>query len=291
MEIKIDENELYIEPISACNLRCKLCYSNVINGEEANVLPKEKIINVVQKFSDFKKSRIDIYWCGTGEIFLHKDFPSIVNHLNSVIKSGINHTVMTNGTIDRLDEFNQFNNISFRVSIDGPREHHEWNRGKGTYDKCIDFCKKAHKLGCKKIEIRTLVTKDNVLLLPDFENELKEKVSKDIRFELITPYSSSDLKTVKSRFVKGGIEDDKRILSRDELKRIIKSRYGEKYPNILEDRPDIVLSICLTCQGVFSCCEGIFKIGDIETEMSVLYDDLLKSKDKCKLCPLYGKCD
>ena len=32
-DIRVVRNSLYIEPISSCNLHCRMCYANVVNGE------------------------------------------------------------------------------------------------------------------------------------------------------------------------------------------------------------------------------------------------------------------
>lgn len=291
MDAKVNEKEIYIEPITDCNLKCKLCYANVVNGENARFINKKDIINFVDKFLKYKNSNIKIYWCGAGEIFLHREFPSIIKYFNLTIPDKIEHTIMTNGTIDRLNEFDTLTNINFRVSIDGPKEHHEWNRGLGTYDKSINFCKKVLKLGCKNLEIRTIVTKDNVFILPHFEQDLFKKIKKKIELQLIFPYSSVDIQRINSLSIKKNIEEEAnaKIIPMNELMGIVQSRYGNRYNN-LEHASDIVLSTCVMCNGIFSCCEGIFKIGNLNSEMEFIEQNLINSKLKCKSCRLFEKC-
>lgn len=289
-KLRIDKREVYIEPVSSCNLTCKLCYANVINGKKSQFISKDDILSFVDEFYKFKNKRFKIYWCGTGEIFLHKDFPQIINTINHKYKDKINHTVMTNGTIDRFKEFDKLNNIEFYVSIDGPKESHEWNRGLGTYEKSIDFCKKAVSLGCKKIEIRTLITKMNIYFLKDWEKELKKNIGNSVKLSLISPYRTKDVCKQNSLVMKKKINYDCCILSRNEIKRIFKRKFPKKFFGLIEENQTTYLSTCLNYNGVYNCCEATIKIGDINTPMSIIQKNLINSKAKCISCPLYSTC-
>src|SRR5262249_50700480 len=65
--IHVWRQNLYIEPTSVCNLHCKMCYTNVINGAGRKVLPQDVILSFVDRFRAVTPPPIDIYWCGTGE--------------------------------------------------------------------------------------------------------------------------------------------------------------------------------------------------------------------------------
>src|SRR5262245_29209219 len=123
--IRILSQSLYIEPTSVCNLHCKMCYTNVINGPDRRVVPAETMITFVRRFLEVTPTPVSVYWCGTGEVFLHRDFPKVLNELMTEYGDDVlTHTVQTNGTIRRLDEFGCLERIDFRVSIDGSREFH-----------------------------------------------------------------------------------------------------------------------------------------------------------------------
>jgi MoaA/NifB/PqqE/SkfB family radical SAM enzyme len=291
-KVIVKENELYIEPISSCNLRCRMCYTNVKNGREAKMIKKEDIISFVDRFADFHKKEFSIYWCGTGEIFLHPNFPETINYLNEKHKA-ISHTIMTNGTLGRLGEINEMKNITFTVSIDGPETQHEWNRGPGNYQKTINFCKKAYALGCKGIEVRTLVTIENVTKLRDFEKELKKEINPGIELALILPYTNKELASTKSHgLITQKDIDDSRLLKREEMRKIVSEKCGDDFAKKIENPgiEDFSIYLSLNPDGVYNCCDGIIKIGEISTDMKELHDNLRKSKGRCYTCPFAEYC-
>lgn len=101
--IEASTNTAYIEPISDCNLSCRMCYSRV--SRERPPISKEDCIAFADRFAQFCDGNFELYWSGTGEVFLHRDFPEIINVLSRRHTGRIRHTIMTNGTLDRLDEF------------------------------------------------------------------------------------------------------------------------------------------------------------------------------------------
>ena len=101
--IRIDARQLYIEPISACNLHCRMCYTNVINGAGQRKVPPEKVLALVERFVAATPPPASVFWIGTGEVFMHRDFPAMVNR---VLEFGdaVEQTIQTNGTLRRLRE-------------------------------------------------------------------------------------------------------------------------------------------------------------------------------------------
>jgi MoaA/NifB/PqqE/SkfB family radical SAM enzyme len=45
----IIDDALYIEPVTACNLRCKCCYSNYDALKNNKIIPFDVILNFVQE--------------------------------------------------------------------------------------------------------------------------------------------------------------------------------------------------------------------------------------------------
>jgi len=76
--------------------------------------------------------------------------------------------IVTNGTIDRLEELENPNMVNLIVSIDGLRDYHDKNRGKGNFDKSINFLRKARRLGFHT-EIFSIVTRQNIGQIEEFE--------------------------------------------------------------------------------------------------------------------------
>lgn len=185
---------IYICPSEICNLHCHYCYTK----KNKNILSSDQILNFIsryqsylkscsrqfladfqpgngpnggQKFDD-KASRIflkSILFCG-GEVFL---LPWFVPLINNLLSQGIFISIITNGTIDKLDQIIDPSNCQLLVSFDGPQKVHDSNRGPGNFNKSLNFAKKARLLGFP-VEIFFLITKEsypykdsfNVLDLP-----------------------------------------------------------------------------------------------------------------------------
>jgi len=177
---------IYISPLELCNLCCLYCYTN----KTKSILSHNQILSFI---SDYQQS-IDkiahlqlksIIFCG-GEVFTLKDFPALINTVQSL---GIFVSIITNGVIDRLDEIREPHNCQLIVSFDGPQKIHDQNRGDGNYKKSKAFVKKALKLGFP-IEIFYLITKDSYPCRDSFPSsftkELKFQSSKVLTFTYLT---------------------------------------------------------------------------------------------------------
>ena len=149
---------IYISPLELCNLRCLYCYTN----KTKSILTNDQILNFVEEYSHQLRSENcqlrSIIFCG-GEVFTLPDFPTLVNQL---IKKGIFITIITNGTVDRLNEIDDPRNCQLIVSFDGPEKVHDANRGLGNFNKSKKFVAKALKLDFP-VEIFYLITKDSYL--------------------------------------------------------------------------------------------------------------------------------
>ena len=136
--MKLDLSNLesiYISPLEGCNLTCKYCYTH----KTGDVLSNQQILDFISKYKSYLKSlstKSKIYdlrstiLCG-GEVFLLPDFPQLVNTLTD---KDIFVTVITNGTIDRLKEIKKPDSCQILVSLDGPKDIHDQNRGIGNFE-------------------------------------------------------------------------------------------------------------------------------------------------------------
>ena len=175
--IRFVRESLYVEPISSCNLACKMCYTNVINGENRRIIDQATVLDFTRRFVDATAKQVWLYWCGTGEVFLHREFPEMVNTLLAEYpEERLTQTIQTNGTVRRLREFSSLERLDFCVSIDGSKEFHEWHRGRNTYDRTVGFCREAFDRGARSVLVRMLLTKDNIWDLDEFNAELIEKI-------------------------------------------------------------------------------------------------------------------
>ena len=148
--VRLMRDHLYIEPISSGNLKCKMCYANVINGADRRMLDMETVVSFAERWMDVTPGKNWALWCGTGEVFLHRDFPEMINRLHALYGDDrLSHTIQTNGTVRRWREFDHVERLDVCVSIDGWKQFHEWHRGKNTYDRTLAVCREAVELGCK----------------------------------------------------------------------------------------------------------------------------------------------
>jgi hypothetical protein len=149
---------IYISPLELCNLHCQYCYTH----KTKNILKNRQILDFIRHYRRLVNLK-SIVFCG-GEVFTLRHFPRLVNKL---IKQGIFITIITNGTIDRLQEIKPPRNCQLLVSFDGPQDVHDHNRGSGNFNKSVKFVEHALKLGFPT-EIFFLVTKDSYPFLDTF---------------------------------------------------------------------------------------------------------------------------
>lgn len=148
--IKSLEN-IYISPLELCNLNCRYCYTQ----KTKFILTNSQILSFIRRYQKQINLK-SIIFCG-GEVFALKNFPSLVNKLNSL---GIFISIITNGTIDKLEKIKDPKNCQLIVSFDGPKSVHDTNRGIGNFQKSKNFIIHAQKLGFH-VEIFFLITKDS----------------------------------------------------------------------------------------------------------------------------------
>lgn len=292
--VRILPQFLYIEPTSVCNLRCTMCYTNVINGPARQVLAAERILDFVRRFVASTPGPINLYWCGTGEVFLHPEFPAVVNTLLSEFGDQIEQTIQTNGTLQRrLREFTTLAPLHFRVSIDGRKEAHERLRGPKTYDRTLEFCRRAIMEGCRSLSVRTLLTRDNIMELDQFHAELSERIGP--RFELLLgiAYPNQRLRQVRTKalpIVQHDINDSM-LVPEQEARQILAQHYGGRYPLDEDTDPEgggtVGNYLSLNTYGVYSCCHGIIKLGEATQDIAFLNERMRATEGECRSCPMF----
>lgn len=284
--VKILSQHLYIEPISSCNLHCRMCYTNVVNGPSRRLLEAEPIVDFVLRYANVTAAPFSIYWCGTGEVMLHRSFPDMVNRIQAGAPQ-VEQIIQTNGTVKRLAEFQDLTRIDFRVSIDGVKPLHEWHRGPKTYDRTVAFCRDALDRGCRSMNIRCLVTLDNIVLLDEFAADLTAALGPRYTLSLTVPYANPALSRVRaaSALINRNEIEDNRIITFEEAARICKERYQGRYTLAVDDEVDNYLS--LSSGGVYTCCEGVVRIGDLADPIETLIERMAGSEAACRSCALF----
>lgn len=163
-DIKNALENIFISPLELCNLNCRLCYT----PKTKNILTNKQILDFIEKYSQ-KIDLKSVLFCG-GEVFTITNFCELINEL---ARRKIFLTVITNGTIDRLEEIKDPANCQLLVSLDGPKEIHDQNRGTGNFDKSVAFIKKALNLGFPT-EVMFLITQASYPYRDSFPKLLDE---------------------------------------------------------------------------------------------------------------------
>jgi MoaA/NifB/PqqE/SkfB family radical SAM enzyme len=247
---------LYINPLEKCNLNCRICYTR----KTSPILSSGRILEFISRYRKVHKLET-ITFCG-GEVFTLPYFTAVVNELT---KQGIFVQIITNGTIDRLDDFRLHNFINCIVSLDGLAEYHDSNRGKGNFGRSISYLKHAKSLGCH-IEIFSIVTRQNYHKINDFEKYLSDELE---ILPNITYHPRKPLSYLINHPVSNisGIVNGFDFLKHKEITELLRTR------NTFPPKNLGCYQIALMSDGkVYGCCEGIVPIGNIDSRIIDLFN-------------------
>lgn len=238
-------SHLYISPLEKCNLKCKICYTRKTDP----ILTETEILRFIGKYEKVHKLQT-ITFCG-GEVFSLSYFPKLVNKLT---RKNLFIQIITNGTIDRLEEFAQPNSINLIVSIDGLEKYHDVNRGPGNFRKSLDFLKKAQKLGFHT-EIFSIVTRQNFETKKTFE----EKLTRELDFTpKVTYHPRKPPAYLLHHPVSNVFGETKNFdfLTDGQMRKIVKEK------NVFPPKNLGCYQIALASDGqVYGCCEGTTSLG------------------------------
>lgn len=248
-------DNIYISPLENCNLNCQLCYTR----KTKNVLSNRQILNFIKRY--FKKVNLkSVLFCG-GETFLLPNFPELVNEL---ARMKIFVTIITNGTIDQLEEIKDPQNCQLLVSLDGPEKIHDANRGVGNFQKNIAFIKKALSLSFP-VEIMFLVTPESYpfvdMPLPVKANFITQK----------TGFFNPKLKTT-------GLTSEQII------------NIKKNYPSV-PDKNFGCFQVALQSDGlIYGCCESPAAIAKMTDPIEKIIENFKKTLVTCQACGQCGGC-
>lgn len=253
-------HHLYINPLEKCNLKCKICYTK----KTAPILKEEEILDFVLRYNETVEVKV-ITFCG-GEVFALSYFPHLINTLT---KRGMFIQIITNGTLDKLDQLKNPNMINLIVSLDGLEKYHDSNRGAGNFIKSLRFLQKGKKMGFH-IEIFSIVTRQNIQSIDAFEKYLREELGQiDITYHPRKPMAYLNIHPV-SRIV--GETEGFDFLTRYEMKKLMLTKKTFPPKNFG------CYQISLVSDGtVYGCCEGFEALGKIDDLIPQLIEKL-KSK-------------
>lgn len=266
---------IYISPLEICNLHCKYCYTKKTNF----FLTNKQILDFVERYNAYlftlNKKLKSITFCG-GEVFIKLDFINLINHL---FDQNIFISIITNGTIDNLDKIKNPNNCQLLVSLDGPKEIHDKNRGKGNFDKTINFLKHANELGFH-LEIMFLVTPDSYNFVKKIKDYLFKLTGQKIVINFITqkskPFTENHLLAM---------ENNMKSLTEEQILDI-KRNYCS-----IPSRNFGCSQISLQSNGlIYGCCESSNSIGKISDKPEGLIKNFFDALNNCSNCDQKNIC-
>jgi len=206
-----------------------------------------------------------VTFCG-GEIFLLPYMPHLINTLT---EEGLFVQLITNGSIDKLDKLNNPNAINCIVSIDGCREYHDKNRGKGMFDTSIAFLKHAQKIGCHT-EIFSISTRENIAEIDAFEGAILKKLGNTVA---ITYHPRKPMTYLSAHPTANRVGETKGFgfLSDNEISQLMNKK--KTFPPKTLGCFQVAL---MSDKNVYGCCEGITPLGTISDDPKKLIHLLTK---------------
>jgi MoaA/NifB/PqqE/SkfB family radical SAM enzyme len=167
---------IYYELTLACDLHCKFCFNN--SGKpRPQELTTDEVLTSIHKLRD--NNVLDLRFTG-GEFTRRKDWFQILSkakNLGFAVSCNTNAIFPVPETAEKLASLNL---DQVTVSLDGTEEHHDINRGKGSFKKTMKNVEKLHELGTT-LRFNVLLSK---LTLNDLEPtaELASKYTNEINF-------------------------------------------------------------------------------------------------------------
>jgi MoaA/NifB/PqqE/SkfB family radical SAM enzyme len=136
-----------------CNLHCGYCYGQYFNIKEKD-FTTEELLDLIDNLGKMGTRSITL---GGGEPLLRDDIEHIVKRIKA---NGMECGFNTNGILvaKRIDALKKADMIC--VSIDGPKEMNDKNRGEGSFDKIMAGINAALEAGIK-VHITTVLTRYN----------------------------------------------------------------------------------------------------------------------------------
>jgi MoaA/NifB/PqqE/SkfB family radical SAM enzyme len=137
-----------------CNLRCGYCYGEYFQRTDPD-FTTEELCGLIDSLGKMGTRSITL---GGGEPLVRNDIGRIIERIKG---NGIECGFNTNGTLvaQRIEELKKADMIC--VSIDGPPEMNDLNRGPGSFDRIVAGIDAALAAGIK-VHTTTVITRHNV---------------------------------------------------------------------------------------------------------------------------------
>lgn len=181
----INVEVLYFEVTQRCNLNCVSCFVGNKHNQELDISDIRNLISLCSVHG-LKK----VVFSG-GEPFLYERIKDLLLIAEQFQK--IEFLINTNACCidqDSLLRIDSNDNIKLQISLDGATQlTNDAVRGKGTYQKVLDFLSKANKSNIKNVNF--VINQKNKHEVPLFV-ELCQKLNLPCRFDVMHPFGFGD---------------------------------------------------------------------------------------------------
>src|SRR5262249_7463740 len=118
--------------------------------------------------------------------------------------------------------------------------------------------------------------------------DLKNRVGPDVTIGLFTIFTNQFLQAARpgSPVINPNDIDDSPAITTAEARPILAERYGDRFELVDEDEA-VDNYISLNPYGVYTCCNGVVKLGDPEADRPGLIQRMLDSEPDCLACALF----
>ena len=162
-----------IDITDRCNLRCRYCY----HKEELKEIDDVSLDEWKNRFKDYYKMGIRKVGLIGGEPVLRYDVIKLAEDYFPYV------FIFSNGQIKLPKEFKR----RIILSLDGLKEKHDWNRGKGSFEKAV-----RNYQGDKRVIVHCVLSKKNYKDTERFIKEVKKLNVQGLMFSFYTPRIKED---------------------------------------------------------------------------------------------------
>jgi len=137
-----------------CNMNCSYCYGDYYNRKTCD-FTTDQLLELIDTLSMMGTRLIHL---GGGEPLIRDDISKIISHIK---EKNILCFMNTNGLLipDKIDAIKKLDSLT--ISIDGPEDINDINRGKGTFRRIIKSIKLAQDHGIS-VNTNTVINRHNI---------------------------------------------------------------------------------------------------------------------------------
>jgi len=254
-----------------CNLHCRYCFADSSRPLKDELSTRE-VLAIIDNIVE-AGTRAIVF--GGGEPTLREDLLTIVEYSSRYMTVALN----TNGQVldQRYIERLARSGLSqIKISVDGLRDTHDWNRGKGSFDRAIESLRLCRSAGIPTVILIATVSRLNHQELPELVR-LAMELGVDFSMVEFLPLGRGmrewGLTPEQTREVQRFLMEARRLYGPKRI--IFENRYiiteDEHAQRICMDpqKPVNVFDFCVGCpNGIYQYCinaRGRLTAGDITT--------------------------